>query len=74
MRPQRNSALRLAMLATQPSAANRITVDIRFASGRRIRSQAVVLLVDKDTEPYRVLHWRDEELSADARDDDPAQP
>ena len=61
-------------VATQPSAANRITVDIRFVSGRRTRSQAVVLLVDKDTEPYRVLHWRDEELSADARDDDPAQP
>jgi general secretion pathway protein K len=61
-------------VANQPSAANRITVDVRFASGRRMRAQAIILLVDKDTEPYRVLHWRDEELSADAREDDPALP
>jgi general secretion pathway protein K len=50
----------------QPSAADRINVDVRFASNRRIHSQAVVLVLDKDTEPYRVLSWRDEELSADA--------
>jgi len=61
-------------VANQPSAANRVTVDVRFASGRRVRAQAIILLVDKDTEPYRVLHWRGEELSADARDNDPALP
>ncbi len=61
-------------VATRPSAANRVTVDVRFASGRRIRSQVIVLLVDKDTEPYRILHWRDEALSANARDDDFGSP
>jgi general secretion pathway protein K len=55
-------------VAAQPSAANRITVNTRFTSGRRIWSRAVVLLVDKDTEPYRVLSWRDEELASDAHD------
>jgi general secretion pathway protein K len=57
-------------VATLPSAANRIKVDIRFESGRRIRSQAIVLLVNKDTEPYRMLSARDEELATDVRDDD----
>lgn len=53
-------------VSLQPSAANRITVDMRFPSGRRMRAQAVVMVVDKDTEPYRVLSWRDAELSGDA--------
>jgi general secretion pathway protein K len=54
----------------QPSAADRVKVDIRFPSKRRMESQVVFLLVDKDTQPYRVLSWRDEELSSDARDND----
>jgi general secretion pathway protein K len=54
-------------ISLQPSAANRIDVDVRFTSGRRIHSQVVVLVLDKDTEPYRVLSWRDEELSIDKR-------
>lgn len=54
----------------QPSPADRVKVDIQFRSGRRMESQVVVLLVDKDTQPYRVLSWRDEELSRDANDND----
>jgi general secretion pathway protein K len=54
----------------QPTAADRVRVDIRFPSKRRMESQVVVLLVDKDTQPYRVLSWRDEELSSDAHDND----
>jgi general secretion pathway protein K len=56
--------------SVQPSAADRVKVDIRFPSKRRIESQVVFLLVDKDTQPYRVLSWRDEDLSSDARDND----
>ncbi len=63
MRAQLGSATNYVTL--QPSAANRIVVDMRFTSKRRVRAEAVVLLLDKDTEPYRVLSWRDEELSAD---------
>ena len=55
-------------ISLQSSAANRINVDVRFASGRRIHTQAVVLVLDNDTQPYRVLSWRDEELSLDDRD------
>jgi general secretion pathway protein K len=54
----------------QPGTADRVKVNIRFPSDRRIESQVVLLLVDKDTQPYRVLSWRDEELSSDARDND----
>jgi len=50
-------------VSLQPGATNRVTVDVQFPSSRRIRSQAVVLVLDKDTQPYRVLSWRDEELS-----------
>ena len=44
----------------QSSKANRITVDVRFDTNRRVRSEAVVLLPDNDTEPFRVLSWRDD--------------
>jgi general secretion pathway protein K len=51
-------------VTTEPSAANRVTVDMQFSSGRHIQAQAVVLIAAKDTEPYRILSWRDEELAA----------
>ena len=53
----------------QSSEANRITVDVRFGGNRRIRSQAVVLLLHDDVEPFRVLSWRDDagERSTDER-------
>jgi general secretion pathway protein K len=47
-------------ITMQPSKANRITVAVRFNTNRRVRSQAVVLLGDKDTEPFRMLSWRDD--------------
>jgi general secretion pathway protein K len=47
-------------VTVQPSKANRITVAVRFDTKRRVRSQAVVLLPDKDTEPFRMLSWRDD--------------
>lgn len=56
-------------ISLQSSAADRIDVDVRFASNRRIHSQAVVLIFDNDTEPYRVLSWRDEELAINDRFD-----
>lgn len=44
----------------QPSKANRVTVDVRFDAVRRYRSEAVVLLVAGDSEPFRVLSWEDD--------------
>jgi hypothetical protein len=41
----------------QPSRTNRITVGIRFKSNRRVFSEAVILLADKDNEPFRMLSW-----------------
>jgi general secretion pathway protein K len=53
----------------QPGRSNRVTVDVRFDAHRQVRSEAVILLRDEDTEPFRVLSWRDEdgELSTDER-------
>ena len=42
------------------SNANRITVDVRFDNKHEMRSEAVVLLLKDDTEPYRLLSWSDE--------------
>jgi general secretion pathway protein K len=44
----------------QTSKANRVIVDVQLAGSRRVRSEAVVLLLDDDTEPFRVLSWRDD--------------
>jgi general secretion pathway protein K len=56
-------------VTVQSSKANRIAVDVRFDTKRRVRSEAVVLLADDDVEPFRVLSWRDDtgEKSIDER-------
>lgn len=44
--------------ATQDaSRADRVSTDIRFRSGRRMQAEAVIFLLDRDTEPYRVVSW-----------------
>jgi general secretion pathway protein K len=47
-------------VTAQSSKANRVTVDVRFDTKRRMRSEAVVLLLDDDVDPFRMLSWRDE--------------
>jgi general secretion pathway protein K len=52
-----------SLLQTGPSSeaskATRVTVDIHFQNGRRVRSEAVIALVDSDDVPYHVLAWHD---------------
>jgi general secretion pathway protein K len=43
-----------------PSRANRVTVDVQLPSGRAIRTQATIFLMPRDTEPYRILAWRND--------------
>jgi general secretion pathway protein K len=43
-----------------PSNATQVTIRINFDSGRRTRSEVVVLILDGDSEPFRVLSWRDD--------------
>jgi general secretion pathway protein K len=45
-------------VTVQPSRTNRVTVGVRFNSNRRIFSEAVILLAEKDEEPFRTLSWR----------------
>jgi general secretion pathway protein K len=47
-------------VTAQSSNANRVTVDVRFDTKRRMRSEAVVLLLDDDVAPFRLLSWRDD--------------
>ena len=47
------------MVTTEGSKAMRVTVRVRFDSGRRIVSQAVIL-VGGSEKPYRVLWWQDD--------------
>jgi general secretion pathway protein K len=67
LRAQLGLAARYA--STQAGEASRMTVDVQFDATRRVRSEVVVLLLDGDTEPFRVLSWRDEivEPSSDER-------
>ena len=47
-------------ITLDPSRANRVTVDVQLHSGRHIRTQATIFLLPRDTEPYRVLSWRND--------------
>lgn len=47
-------------VTVQPGKANRITAAVRFDTKRQVRSEAVVLLPDNDTEPFRMLSWRED--------------
>ena len=47
-------------ITLDPSKANRVTVDVQLHSGRHIRTQATIFLLPRDTEPYRVLSWRND--------------
>jgi general secretion pathway protein K len=47
-------------VTVQASNATRMLVDVRLDGTRRHRAEVVVLLLNGDTEPYRVLSWRDE--------------
>jgi general secretion pathway protein K len=46
-------------ITAQAGNSVRMTVDLRFDAQRRYRSEVVALVINGDTEPYRVLSWRD---------------
>jgi general secretion pathway protein K len=58
LRTRLGSATRYATV--EASKANRVTVDVRFDAKRRNHLEIVVLPLDGDTEPFRILSWRDE--------------
>jgi len=45
--------------SADPTKAVRVTVRVSFDNGRQISSEVVIFVTDNDTEPYRVLSWRD---------------
>ncbi len=56
-----------SFLTMGPSSADHVDVDVRFPSQRHIRSDAVILVLDRDLEPYHVLSWNDEEIAVGQR-------
>lgn len=68
LRARLGSATRYATV--EGSMANRVTVDVRFDAKRHNRLEIVVLPLDGDTEPFRILSWRDE-LDGPWPDDSP---
>ncbi|MGO9672601.1 MAG: general secretion pathway protein GspK [Methylocella sp.] len=44
----------------EPRKATRVNLAISFKAGRRVDAEAVILILDQDTEPYRILAWRDD--------------
>ncbi|MFL5065155.1 MAG: general secretion pathway protein GspK [Xanthobacteraceae bacterium] len=43
----------------EPTKTMRVTVRVSFDNGRQISSEVVIFVSENDTEPYRVLSWRD---------------
>jgi general secretion pathway protein K len=43
----------------EPTKTLRVTVRVSFDNGRQISSEVVIFVSENDTEPYRVLSWRD---------------
>jgi general secretion pathway protein K len=54
-------------ITLDPAVADRVTVSILFSTGTRVRSQAVILLTNAGSEPYRILSWQDVEPSREER-------
>jgi general secretion pathway protein K len=47
-------------VTTDAGKAVRVTVRVDFDNRRRVGAEAVILLLDDASEPFRVLSWRDD--------------
>jgi general secretion pathway protein K len=48
------------MVGVEAGATVRVSVGLRFDDGTRASAEIVILLRDGDSEPYRILSWRDD--------------
>ena len=51
-------------VSLEPRKATRVDLAISFRTGRRVAAEAVILVIDKDKEPYRIVAWRDDQDGA----------
>jgi general secretion pathway protein K len=51
-------------VSLEPRKATRVDLAITFKTGRRVAAEAVILVIDKDKEPYRIVAWRDDQDGA----------
>ena len=43
-----------------PSKATRVLVNVRLGNGRDVFAEVVIVTLQNDDEPFRVLSWRDD--------------
>jgi general secretion pathway protein K len=55
-----NSAGNQSGITIEAGKTARVAARIDFATGRRVRAEAVILLLGEGGEPFRVLSWRDD--------------
>lgn len=49
-----------ALASNRPQQAARVHVQIRLDNGRTARAEVVILVLQNEDEPFRVLSWRDD--------------
>jgi general secretion pathway protein K len=54
-------------VTTEPGKSTRVAVNVVFASGYQLRTNATIIVIDGDVEPYRVLSYRNDESSSPAQ-------
>jgi general secretion pathway protein K len=52
---------------TASGKSRRVTIGVTFNSGYQTRTEASIIVIDGDTEPYRILSYRNDEASSPAR-------
>jgi general secretion pathway protein K len=54
-------------VTTEPGKSTRVAVGVTFSSGYATRTDATIIVIDGDAEPYRVLSYRNDESSLPTR-------
>jgi general secretion pathway protein K len=54
-------------VTTEPGKSTRVAVGVTFSSGYQTRTEATIIVIDGDSEPYRVLSYRNDESSSPAQ-------
>lgn len=47
-------------VSLEPRKSSRVRVALSYPTGRQVNAEAVILLIERDKQPYRILSWRDD--------------
>jgi general secretion pathway protein K len=54
-------------VTSEAGKSTRVAVGVTFSSGYRTHTEATIIVIDGDAEPYRVLSYRNDESSSPAQ-------